>query len=604
MLSDCCKRVNALIGYLRMTNSEISKLLRNVATSYVIINEAKYRFQIIAYRAAADAIEQFTKEVSDLAAEDNLTTIPGVGPSIQEYLKELVSTGRVKHFDDIMSSVPAAVFPLLDIPSFGPKKASKLVNHFKFSDPKTVVNELRKVALENKIAELEGFGEKSQQDILRAIEEFNNGVDKTSRMVLPFASEIADKIIDYLKKSPHVHEVHTLGSLRRKKETIGDIDIAVASTHPKEVLEHFINYPYIERTIERGDASASILISGGKHIDLMIQPPQAFGSLLQHFTGSKEHNVHLRELALKKGLSLSEYGIKRKNHEQIVQYSDEKSFYKALGLVWIPPEIREDAGEIELALKNELPKLVELTDIKGDFHVHSNYPIEPSHDMGTDTMDTLVKKAIKLGYNYLGFSEHNPSQSNHSDKQVIQILEKRASYIEHISKSNKSIRIFSLLETDILPNGNLAISNSALEILDATLVSVHSVFGMSKLEMTKRVLKGLSHPKAKILSHPTGRLINQRPGYSLDWKEIFSFCKSENKALEINAFPSRLDLPDSLVKEAVQAGVKLVINTDSHRVENMDLMSYGVSVARRGWATKDDIWNSQEYNKLSKWITS
>ncbi len=577
-------------------------MLRHVAAAYSIKDEKKYRFQIIAYQKAADAIEQSTSEVKDLIKEDRLKSFPGVGPSIRAHLTELMESGKVRHFDDVMKDIPLSLFPLMDIPSFGPKKAYRLVSHFKLTDPKTVIADVKKLARTDKIADLEGFGEKSQSDILRALEEFGQGVDKVTRMALPFAGEIADKLVQYMKMSKDVKEVYPLGSLRRRKETIGDVDIAVATNEPQKVLEYFTKYPYKERIIEKGDASASILISGGKHIDLMVQPPEAFGSLLQHFTGSKEHNVHLREYALKKGLSLSEYGIRKKdNPSKLIQYGDEKKFYHALGLEWIPPELREDSGEIELAQKHELPKLIELSDIKGDFHLHSSYPIEPSHDMGADTMETMIKKANDLGYDYLGFSEHNPSQSKHTQQEIYKILLQRSKKIDQL-RSTRSVRIFSLLETDILPNGALAVPNDALELLDGTLVSIHSVFSMSKAEMTKRVLKGLSHPKAKILSHPTGRLINERPGYDLDWKEIFDFCKSENKALEINAYPSRLDLSDKMVREAINHGVKLFINTDSHAVSQMDLMQYGVSVARRGWATKDDIWNATEYNKLHEWF--
>lgn len=587
-----------------MTNAEIATLLRNVAASYAIKNDAKYRFQIIAYQKAADAIENSATEVKDLIREQKAITLPGVGSSISEHLEELIKTDKVKHFDAVMKDIPMAVFPLLAIPSFGPKKAYKLVTHFKLADPQTVIEDLKKIAQEGKIADLEGFGEKSQADILQAISEYELGVSKTARMVLPFASEIAEKLLEYLKKSPSVVQVYPLGSLRRRKETIGDVDIAVASSKPKDVLDYFVEYPYKERVIEKGEATASILLSGGKHVDLMVQPPEAFGSLLQHFTGSKEHNIHLREYALKKGLSLSEYGIRKKNHpDKLMQYANEHEFYRALGLDWIPPEIRENTGEIELAERHKLPRLVEVSDMKGDFHLHSSFPIEPSHDSGRDTMETMLEKAKKLGYKYLGFSEHNPNQSNHSESQTYSLLEKRNKKIEQLNKSKKYIHIFSLLETDILPNGSLAINGSCLDLLDATLVSIHSVFHMSKKDMTKRVIKGLSHPKAKILAHPTGRMLNQRPGYELDWKEIFDFCLSENKALEINAWPVRLDLPDFLVKQAVEKGIKFFINTDSHAVEHMDNMQYGVSVARRGWATKHDIWNAQEYNKLAKFFS-
>lgn len=586
-----------------MTNAEVSKLLGHVAAAYSIKDEKKYRFQILAYQKAAEILENTTTELKDLYKEGKLDTMPGIGPSLQASLEELLKTGKVKHFETIMEDVPPAVFPLLDIPSFGPKKAYRLVSEFHLKDPKTVVQDVVKLAQEGKIAQLPGFGEDSQKKILQVIEEFGKGKTKTARMVLPYANELAKKMLDYLKQEKSVKQAYTLGSLRRKRETVGDIDIAVATDEPQKVLEHFVNYPHKERVIEKGDRTSSLVVSSGKQIDLMVESPKGFGSLLQHFSGSKAHNIRLREYALSKGLSLSDYGIKKKGEEKYKQYETEEAFYKAVGLDWVPPEMREDTGEIQLALQHKLPKIVELKDMKGDFHLHSSYPIEPSHDMGMSSMEEMIKKAISLGYEYLGFSEHNPSISKHTKQQVVEILAKRKTFIEHLdSKYKKSIRVFSLLETDILPNGDLAIENKALELLDATLVSVHSSFSMDKHAMTNRVLKGLSHPKAKILSHPTGRLLNERSGYDLDWEKIFDFCKTHNKALEINAQPSRLDLPDILVREAVKAGVKFFIDTDSHEVGSMDLMEYGVSVARRGWATKRDILNTMSYNELEAWF--
>lgn len=588
-----------------MGNAEIATLLSNVAAAYAIKDEKKYHFQIIAYQKAAEVIKNSTSEVTDLIKDDGLTTLSGVGPSLQAHLNELHKTGKVKRFEEVMDGVPKALFPLLQIPSFGPKTAYKLVTHFSLSKVDTVIDDLYRLAHEGKIATLEGFGEKSQADIIRAIDEYRMGVNKIARMVLPFATEIAEKMVEYLKKSPDVLEASTLGSLRRKKDTIGDVDIAVATNKPEAVLKHFVEYPYKERIIEKGDASASLLISGGKHIDLMVQPPDRFGSLLQHFTGSKAHNVQLREYALKKGLSLSEYGIKSKDATEKgrQKFKTEEAFYKALGLKWIPPEIREGTNEIELSEKDALPKLVELADIKGDFHLHSSFPIEPSHDMGKDSMEQMVDRALELNYDYLGFSEHNPSVSKHSAEETYTILQKRNTKIEQLrDKYNKSIRVFSLLETDILVNGELAIDDKSLDLLDGSLVSIHSNFSMDKATMTKRVLKGLSHPKAKILSHPTGRLLNQRPGYDLEWKEIFAFCKEYDKALEINCWPLRLDLPDSLIHEALSHNIKFFINTDSHALSHMDLMRYGVSVARRGFATSHDILNTLEYNTLKEWI--
>ncbi len=589
-----------------MTNTEIAQLLRNVAAAFTIKDERKYHFQIVAYQRAADAIANSTAQIVDLVRENKLGEIPGVGTSIQQHLTELVQKGSVKHFDMIMKDVPPAVFPLLAVPSFGPKKAYKVVTTFSLKDPATVIEDVKKIAAEGKIADLPGFGEKSQSDMIRAVEEFHKGAGKTTRMLLPFATELAEKLVAYLKESPDVVDAQPLGSLRRKSPTVGDVDIAVATKNPEAVLKHFVSYPYKDRVIEQGPTTSSILTSGGHQVDLMTQPAEAWGSLLQHFTGSKHHNVHLRDFALKKGLSLSEYGIKhlKSESEEREKFTSEEKFYHAIGLDWIPPELREDTGEIEAAARHQLPSLVEEQDIKGDLHIHSSYPIEPSHDMGADTMQAMLDVAKQMGYEYLGFSEHNPSVSKHTPSQILSILKQRAERIEQIKESNKNMRVINLLETDILASGELAINDDALETLDATLVSIHSSFGLDQKQMTERILQGLSHPKAKILSHPTGRLINERNGYSLDWEKIFTFCVEHNKALEINAWPERTDLPDTLIREAKKYGVHFVIDTDSHASAHMKLMRYGVWNARRGWATKDDILNTLPYNKFIAWLKS
>lgn len=587
-----------------MTNKEIAQLLQNVAAAYIIKNQNKYRFQIIAYERAADAVENSTTEVTELAKEGKLASLPGLGVSISGHLEELVKTGKVKHFDWVFKDIPEAMFPLLKISGFGPKRAYRLVTEFKLKNPKTVMEDIENLAKNGKIAQLKGFGEKSQSDLVRAIVEYKKGVGKAVRMNLPFAAELASKIISYLKESKEVSEAYTLGSLRRMAPTIGDIDIAVATDNPNAVIKYFVSYPQTERIIEQGPTTASILVSGGRQIDLMTQPKKGFGALLQHFTGSKNHNVHLREYALQKGLSLSEYGIKTKikGKEELKKYDSEEEFYKTLGMDWIPPELREDTGEIEAAIEHKLPKLIELGDIKGDLHIHSSYPIEPSHDLGHDEMKEMLKKARELGYEYLGFAEHNPSISKHTEKDIVALLAKRKESIEHIKSDIKNVRIINLLEVDIQPDGRLCLNDRALEYVDAVIASVHSSFSMTKSEMTERIIKGLSHPKAKILGHPTGRLIGNRDGYDIDFEKIFDFCKKHNKALEINAWPTRLDLPDIIVREAVKKDIKIVIDTDSHAIWQMDLMKFGVSVARRGWAEKKNILNTLPYNELISWI--
>ncbi|HEV2339890.1 MAG TPA: hypothetical protein VGT05_03970 [Patescibacteria group bacterium] len=587
-----------------MTNSEIANLLRNVAAAYTIKDEKKFHFQIVAYEKASDAIAKLTTEVSDLYKENKLNTIPGIGPTLQSHLEELMQQGKVKHFNEVLKGIPESVFPLLAIPSFGPKKGYKLVTSFHLKNPQTVIADVVKHAEKGDIAKLPTFGEKSQSDILRAVGEFHKGAGKTTRMLLPFALEVAEKMATYLRTTPAVVKAEPLGSLRRRRPTVGDIDIAVASDKPHEVIEHFASYPYKKRVIEKGPATSSILTNGGQQIDLMVQPVESFGSLLQHFTGSKNHNIHLRDYALKKGLSLSEYGIKNLKSKEGVRkhFATEQAFYQALGMDWIPPELREDTGEIEAAINHKLPHLIEAADIKGDLHTHSSYPIEPSHDMGINTMQEHIDAAHKLHYEYIGFSEHNPSISKHTKDQIYTILAKRQEYIEQLKLKNKSVRIINLLEIDILPNGNLAIDEKGLSYLDAAIVSIHSVFNMNEEQMTKRVLQGLSHPKAKILAHPTGRMLNERSGYSLDFERIFTFCKEHHKAMEINAWPERSDLPDTLIRQAIDAGVTMVIDTDSHAVTHMEVMMSGVFQARRGWAEKRDIINTKEYNQFINWL--
>jgi len=587
-----------------MSNQQIAELFRNVAAAYVIKDEIKFRFQIIAYQKAASAIENSTREVEDLITQNLLDSIPGIGPSIRDHLEELKTEGKVRHFDWVFKGIPESVFSLLKIPSFGPKTAYKLVDVFHLNNSKTVVDDLLKIAEKGKIAKLQGFGDKSQTEIKLAILEYKKGMNKTRRMSLPFASKLAEEIVDYMKKSKAVLRIDVLGSLRRMVSTIGDIDLSVSTNNPKEVMRHFIEYSYKERILDKGDISSSIIVSGGHQIDLKIQPADRYGSLLQHFTGSKNHNIRLREYALRKGLSLSEYGIKKLSDKkgQIIKYSSEEKFYNDLGMSWIPPELRENNGEIELAIKDELPNLIELSDIRGDLHIHSSFSVEPSHDLGKNTMEDMLLKAKLLGYEYLGFSEHNPSVSKHSRKEIHNLIETKKKKIEKINSSKKYVRAFNLLEIDINPNGNLAIDDDALEILDCAIVSVHTVFGLEKKAMTERIIKGLSHKKAKILAHPTGRLINKRDGYDLDWEKLFIFCYKNNKALEINSWPDRLDLNDVLIRRAIDNKVKLVINTDSHATYQMDNMKYGVSLARRGWAKKSDIINSFSYNDLREWF--
>lgn len=599
-----------------MNNQEIAKLLRAVAAAYEIKDEKKIHFQIIAYDRAASAIEHATSEIKDLWDENKLTTIPGIGQRISKYLDEIFKTGKVRHFQKLIKKLPPAMFEFIEIPGIGAKTAYKLCKNLGIHQQKNAIEKLKQAALKGKIRLIEGLGEQSEKAILDSSAEYGR---REKRMLLAFAAEQAEKIVNYLKTSKFVKEAHPLGSLRRCCSMVGDIDIAVATNKPAEVIKHFTNYPEKKKVINQGSRKATILLKNSQQIDLRVQKKESFGAMLQYLTGSKMHNIHLREIAQKRNLSLSEYGIKklkvqnakRKTTAQklkLKKFKDEESFYNYLKMDWPPPELREDKGEIEAASQKKLPKLVKFKEIKGDLHVHTNFDTETAHDLGLSSFEEIVNEAYHLGYDYIGLADHTPSISNHSKKQIIDLIKERNDKIEQFFKSNKftrettrekgGIKIFKMMETDILANGQLSLPEEALKLLDFVIASIHSGMNQSKKILTQRVLNGLEHPKVKILGHPTGRLLLQREGYELDWDKIFSYCQKNNKWLEINSCPDRLDLPDFLVREAVKSGVKMVISTDSHQIESLKFLRYGVSVARRGWAEKKDIINTLSWRKL------
>lgn len=558
-----------------MTNLEIAELLRSVAAAYQLHDEAKNKFKIIAYERAADAIEHSSSELKDLWDEKKLEDVPGIGPAIAGHLDELFKTGKVGHFEVLMKRFSSKIFRLMKIPGIGPKTALKLVKAGKI--PGKILSALKK----------------------------NETTPR--RYLLPYAQHIASEVIDWLKKDVSVKRVDPLGSLRRKTSTIGDIDIALATIDIAGSIDHFSKYPKAQKVTEKGESTASILLAGGIKVDLMVQNPESYGALLQHFTGSKHHNIALREYALKKDLSLSEYGIKKAG--KLKEFETEEKFYNYLGLEWIPPELREDTGEIETSVDRKLPHLIETTDIKADLQIHSSFDIETSHDLGLSSMEEIVDQAKKLNYEYLAFTEHNPSKSQHSPGQIVEILRRKREKIEQLNypeekiSGNRGLKVFNSLEIDILPDGQCPIPLKGFDLLDFALVSIHSSFRLSKKAMTDRVIKALAwHPKVKIFAHPTARRLNRREGIELDWPEIFEYCRKNNKWLEINADPVRLDLPDFLVREAVKAGVKLTLGTDAHHKEMLNNMIYGVAVARRGWAEKKDIVNCLSLEEFEKQI--
>ena len=583
----------------KFSNEEIARLLRQISAAYTV--KGVNYFRIIAYDKASEAIEKSNIDVRDLWKQKKLSELPGIGKTIADHLDQLFTTGKVDHFQKVKEDLPKGMFPLLDVPGFGPKKAFRLATEFKLDNQAQAVNLLLRSAKEGKIAPLEGFGDKSEKDIITSLEGFKKGRTKKKRMPMPYAQTQAALVVEYLKQADYVQDAIYVGSLRRMVSTIGDVDIAASTMQPGKTIERFLQYPKKQNVIETGPTGASVILDTGLQIDLRVTPPQSYGSMLQYFTGSLTHNIRLREVAIDKGLSLSEYGIKKKKSvsnkfltgknfnrkKGLYEFFSEKDFYNALGMAWIPPELRENNGEIEAAQKNNLPELVNTPDIKGEVHVHSDFDLNSSHDTGSSSLKELLLKAGEYNYQYLGISDHNPKYYKQSKEDIISVMKRRKDTFEQILLSNKNIRVklFIMLEVDILTEGQLALPDKAFDFVDAVIVSIHSSFAMEKQQMTNRILKGLSHPKAKIFAHPTGRLIGKREGYEADWVKIFDFCRQNNKALEINSYPDRLDLADFMVRAAVKNGNKLIINTDSHDIEHMQQIGYGVSVARRGWAT-------------------
>ncbi|HLL60367.1 MAG TPA: PHP domain-containing protein, partial [Candidatus Nitrosocosmicus sp.] len=558
-------------------------------------------------------------DIKELWKKGELGNVSGIGSNIAKHLDEYFKDPENSYLVKTVREIPETVFLFMNIPGVGPKKAFKLVKAFNLEDPKTAIEQLKQIALSGRIAELDTFGKKSEEEILASLEIYKNNQDKEKRMPYPIALKVATDVIEYLKKHPDIKNIDVLGSMRRKKETIGDIDLAVIAEKDKceGIIQYFIDYPKKLGVEGQGDKKASIIATNGMGIDLRVTSEDTYGAMLQYFTGSKEHNVKLREYALKKGLSLNEYGIKKITHDELrikkdkkvpvkndITFKTEEKFYNYLGLDYIEPELRDGTDEIKLAEIKSLPNLVLEKDLKGDFHIHSNYPIEPSHDSGVNSTEEILNRALELNYSYIGFSDHNPSMSTHSEEDILNILKRRYQSLKEIfqNKKYKPLDCYIGLEVDILPEGNLALPKDSEKYLDYIIVSIHSRFTQPIEETTQRILKALEFPKVKIFGHPTGRLIEKRDGVNAIWDVIFQKCVEKNIACEINASPYRLDLPDLLVKQANKLGVKFTIDSDSHSLPEMDNLPYGISVARRGRLEKDAVITSWDKERLKNWI--
>ncbi len=569
-----------------MKNLEIARIFYEIAD---ILEMQGVEWKPRAYRRAARAIETSSKDVGDIYQKGGLKAlkeIPGVGDAIAKKIEEFIKIGKIKEYLRLKKSIPEGVEKIKNIPGMGPKKALFLHKKLKIKS----IKDLEKAAKTGKIRKLPRFGEKSEKDILKGIELLKSSAGK---VLLGKAWPIAQEIISSLKKLREVQKINLAGSTRRRKEVVRDLDILAVSSNPKKVIEFFTKLPAVAAILAKGPTKSSVRLKDGLNCDLRVVEEKSFGAALQYFTGSKDHNIRCRQIAIKKGLKLNEYGIFNAKTKKYLCGKTEQEVYKKLGMQYVEPELRENRGEIEAALKNKLPKLIGYKDIRGDLQMHTKY------SDGVNTIEQMAKAAKQMGYEYIAITDHSKSEhiAHGMDEKK---LSKYIAEIDKVNKKLKGIRILKGAEVDILADGSLDYSDKYLKKLDIVIAAVHSRFKSTEAEMTKRILKALENKYVKILAHPTGRLINTRKPYAVNLSKVLLACKANNVWPEINAFPSRLDLNDAHTKDAIEKGVKLVINTDSHSTDQLRYMEFGIATARRGWARKKDIINALPWKKFEK----
>jgi DNA polymerase (family 10) len=552
-------------------------------------------FRIRSYRNAAQAIEALPQQIADLIPEPkNVLAISGIGRGMLANLQEMLKDGQLTLHSELLKKYRPSMLDLLKIQGLGPKTIALIWSAYQVSDLAGV----EKLAREGKIRELPRMGEKQEQKLLKAIEDYRR---IAGRFLLDVAENEGQKIIAHLSEFPGIDQVTPAGSLRRGRETVGDLDVLVTGKaccdrdEREKLIAHIIRLPGLMDIIARGENKVSFRLRGGMQVDVRLLPPDSFGAAMQYFTGSKAHNVALRQRALKMGYTLSEYSLARLDTEETVAGKTEKEIYAALKLDYIPPELRENLGEIDRAAEHALPKLIEQSDLQGDVHMHT---VETD---GRNSIEEMAEAARAHGYRYLAITDHskNLAFANGLDDQ-------RA--VEHIARIRAAndkldgIRIFAGIEVDILADGTLDLSDSVLEQMDIVIASVHSHFNQTAPEMTDRLLKALENPNTSLIGHPTGRLLLRRDAFALDMDAVLKAAARKKVAMELNAYPDRLDLCDRHLRLAQQYGVKIVINTDSHHTSHLDKIRYGVLQARRAWLTKADVLNTLPPDQFAKAI--
>jgi DNA polymerase (family 10) len=572
-------------------NKSIATVLYETADLLEI--DGQDSFRIRSYRNAAQAIENLTEQIKDIIGEPKrVLAIPGIGKGMLINLQELLKDGSLSVQAELLKKYHPSMLQLLKIQGLGPKTIALIWSAYQVSD----VDGVEKLAREGKIRELPRMGEKHEQKLLKAIEDFRR---ISGRFLIDVAEAEAQKLTTYLAKFPGIDRITPAGSLRRGRETVGDLDILVTGTaccsesERQKAVQYVAQYPPLMSIIARGDNKISFRLRNDLQVDVRLLPPESFGAAMQYFTGSKAHNVALRQRALKMGYTLNEYSLADLKTEKPVAGSTEEEIYAKLKLDYIPPELRENLGEIDAAEKHTLPTLITLDDLQGDVHMHT---VETD---GKNTIEEMAEAAVARGYKYIAITDHskNLAFANGLDDT------RAVAHIQRIREANEKIdgiTIFAGVEVDILADGDLDLSDDVLAQMDVVIASVHSVFNQEPAKMTERLLKAIENPNTSIVGHPTGRLQLRRDAYHFDMDAVLNAAAKHRVAMELNSYPDRLDLNDVHLRQAKPRGVKIVINTDSHHTSHLDKIRYGILQARRAWLTKEDVLNTLDVEKFSK----
>jgi DNA polymerase (family 10) len=563
-------------------NEDIARIIEDIGDMLDILGENQFRVR--AHRNAAASIRGYTRplfEVYDAGGPEALTAISGIGEHTAKRIEQLLVTGQLPYYEELKAKVPPGLIELLNVPGLGPKKAKKLYDSLGIKSLKALVEAIE----EHRLESLPGFGRKSEENILRGIKQFET---MHERILLSEGYPIAREILARLREQPFVERADTAGSLRRMQETIGDIDLLCSSDEPAGVMEFFVSMPQVAYVLAQGETKSSIVVTNGLQLDLRVVTPEQYGAALQYFTGSKEHNVHLRHIAKVRGFKINEYGVFDVETDQRLAGKTEEEVYAILDMETPPPAIREDRGEIEAAAERRLPNLVELADIKGDFHIHTKW------SDGLNSIEEVIAMAQTLGYDYIVISDH-AEKLRIAGGLSVRELEEQLEVVAALNEQHADIEILCGMEMNIDNDGEVDFGPAVLEKLDVVIGSIHGGFTQPKEKLTARLLKALENPYINIIGHPTGRVLGQRPPYAIDIQAVFKAAAETGTFLELNSYPNRLDLKDDHLREAKDVfGCMFTINTDAHVAGNMTYMEYGVATAQRGWLTKEDVLNTYE----------